>query len=119
MWLRAEPILRGAGRDPRASCGNHPRAGEKLLRSGGFGLVVLDLGTADIPMPLQTPSDRAGAASSHGAGLSYRKGAQDFFSGIAGFTARSCREETQSPEIAFACRLQGAQGQAARTDLES
>ena len=30
------------------------RAGEKLLRSGGFGLVVLDLGNADIPMPLQT-----------------------------------------------------------------
>jgi recombination protein RecA len=31
-----------------------PRAGEKLLRSGGFGLVVLDLGATDIPMPLQT-----------------------------------------------------------------
>ncbi len=31
-----------------------PRAGEKLLRSGGFGLVVLDLGAAGIPMPLQT-----------------------------------------------------------------
>ena len=30
------------------------RAGEKLLRSGGFGIVVLDLGGADIPMPLQT-----------------------------------------------------------------
>ncbi|HET8562938.1 MAG TPA: recombinase A [Candidatus Binatia bacterium] len=30
------------------------RAGEKLLRSGGFGLIILDLGTADIPMPLQT-----------------------------------------------------------------
>lgn len=30
------------------------RAGEKLLRSGGFGVVVLDLGSADIPMPLQT-----------------------------------------------------------------
>lgn len=30
------------------------RAGEKLLRSGGFGIVVLDLGVADIPMPLQT-----------------------------------------------------------------
>lgn len=30
------------------------RAGEKLLRSGAFGLVVLDLGQADIPMPLQT-----------------------------------------------------------------
>ena len=30
------------------------RAGEKLLRSGGFGVIVLDLGAADIPMPLQT-----------------------------------------------------------------
>ena len=30
------------------------RAGEKLLRSGGFGIIVLDLGAADIPMPLQT-----------------------------------------------------------------
>lgn len=30
------------------------RAGEKLLRSGGFGVVVLDLGAIDIPMPLQT-----------------------------------------------------------------
>jgi len=30
------------------------RAGEKLIRSGGFGLVVLDLGAAEIPMPLQT-----------------------------------------------------------------
>lgn len=29
-------------------------AGEKLLRSGGFGAVVLDLGAADVPMPLQT-----------------------------------------------------------------
>ena len=31
-----------------------PVAGEKLLRSGGFGLVVLDLGIANIPMPLQS-----------------------------------------------------------------
>src|SRR5436189_3529525 len=31
-----------------------PRAGEKLLRSGGFGLIVLDLGRTDIPMPLQS-----------------------------------------------------------------
>ncbi len=30
------------------------RAGEKLLRSGGFGLIVLDLGVADISMPLQS-----------------------------------------------------------------
>ena len=34
--------------------GSIARAGEKLLRSGGFGIVVLDLGAADIPMPLQT-----------------------------------------------------------------
>jgi recombination protein RecA len=33
---------------------NIARAGEKLLRSGGFGVVVLDLGEGDIPMPLQT-----------------------------------------------------------------
>jgi recombination protein RecA len=31
-----------------------PRAGEKLLRSGGFGIVVLDLADHDIPVPLQT-----------------------------------------------------------------
>jgi recombination protein RecA len=31
-----------------------PRAGEKLLRSGAFGLVVLDVGAANIPMPLQS-----------------------------------------------------------------
>src|SRR5262245_44492164 len=30
------------------------RAVEKLLRSGGFGLVVLDLGLADMPTPLQS-----------------------------------------------------------------
>jgi recombination protein RecA len=30
------------------------RAGEKLLRSGGFGVIVLDLGATDMPMPLQT-----------------------------------------------------------------
>ncbi|SRR5712692_1855204 len=30
-----------------------PRAGEKLLRSGAFGLIVLDIGATDIPMPLQ------------------------------------------------------------------
>ncbi len=30
-----------------------PRAGEKLLRSGAFGLVVLDIGIIEIPIPLQ------------------------------------------------------------------
>jgi recombination protein RecA len=44
-----------------------PRAGEKLLRSGGFGLVVLDLGLADIPTPLQ--SRLTGLAHHHHAAL--------------------------------------------------
>jgi len=43
------------------------RAGEKLLRSGGFGLVVLDLGLADMPTPLQ--SRLAGLAHHHHSGL--------------------------------------------------
>jgi len=44
-----------------------PRAGEKLLRSGGFGLVVLDLGRGDIAMPLQ--SRLTGLAHRHHAAL--------------------------------------------------
>lgn len=43
------------------------RAGEKLVRSGAFGLVVLDLGGADVPMPLQTRL--AGLAHRHHAAL--------------------------------------------------
>lgn len=46
---------------------NIPRAGEKLLRSGGFGVVVLDLGGGDIPMPLQ--SRLTGLAHHHHAAL--------------------------------------------------
>src|SRR5215471_57529 len=43
------------------------RAGEKLLRSGGFGLVVLDLGLGDIPTPLQ--SRLTGIAQRHHSAL--------------------------------------------------
>src|SRR5215467_6148089 len=43
------------------------RVGEKLIRSGGFGLVVLDLGIADIPTPLQ--SRLTGLAHHHHAAL--------------------------------------------------
>ena len=67
------------------------RAGEKLLRSGGFGIVVLDLGAADIPMPLQTRltglahrhhtalvclTEKAGAAFSLGSLVSLRAHAE-------------------------------------------
>jgi recombination protein RecA len=43
------------------------RAGEKLLRSGGFGLVALDLGAGRIPMPLL--SRLAALAKQHHAAL--------------------------------------------------
>lgn len=40
-----------------------PRAGEKFLRSGSFGLVVLDIGISEISMPLQ--ARLAGLARQH------------------------------------------------------
>jgi recombination protein RecA len=43
------------------------RAGEKLLRSGGFGAIVLDIGAARIPMPLL--SRLAALAKQHHAAL--------------------------------------------------
>jgi recombination protein RecA len=46
--LAAVAVIRARARESIA------RAGEKLLRSGAFGLIVLDLGRADIPMPLQS-----------------------------------------------------------------
>jgi hypothetical protein len=71
-----------------------PRAGEKLLRSGGFGLIVLDLGTADIAAPLQ-PFNRARPAPPYGPGMPYRKRAQNILAGIARFIAGSCRAATE------------------------
>lgn len=44
-----------------------PRAGEKLLRSGAFGLMVLDIGAADIPTALQ--ARLAGLAHQHHSAL--------------------------------------------------
>jgi recombination protein RecA len=40
-----------------------PRAGDRLVRSGAFGLVVLDVGAVDIPVPLQ--ARLAGLAQKH------------------------------------------------------
>src|SRR5437763_575463 len=59
--LAALVIVRVPKRDAVA------RAGEKLLRSGGFGLDVLDLGNVDISMPLQ--NRLTGLAHHHHAGL--------------------------------------------------
>ena len=43
------------------------RAGDRLARSGAFGLIVLDLGPAEVPMPLQ--ARLAGLAQKHHAAL--------------------------------------------------
>ena len=81
-----------------------PTAGEKLLRSGGFGLVVLDLGTADIPMPLQ--SRLTGLAQRHHAALVCltEKESKTFSLGSL-VSLRAHAERQRSSDNRFACRL--------------
>ena len=93
------------------------RAGEKLLRSGGFGLLVFDLGTADIPMPLQSRLDRTRPSSPDSIGLSHRKTTQGVFSGIAGVAAPSRRKETRFGK-SLCLHAQCSQRQTSWTDLE-
>lgn len=84
---------------------NIPRAGEKLLRSGGFGLVVLDLGTADVSMPLQ--SRLTGLAHHHHAALVCltEKERRTFSLGSL-VSLRAHAEKKRSAENRFACTLQ-------------
>ena len=79
-------------------------AGEKLLRSGGFGLVVLDLGSADIPVPLQ--SRLTGLAQHHHAALVCltEKESKTFSLGSL-VSLRAHAERHRSSESRFACRL--------------
>jgi recombination protein RecA len=81
-----------------------PTAGEKLLRSGGFGLVVLDLGTADIPMPLQ--SRLTGLAQHHHAALVCltEKEGKTFSLGSL-VSLRAHAERQRSSGNRFTCRL--------------
>jgi recombination protein RecA len=81
-----------------------PRAGEKLLRSGGFGLVVLDLGTADVPMPLQ--SRLIGLAQHHHAGLVCltEKESKAFSLGSL-VSLRALAQRQRSSDNHFVCRL--------------
>ena len=81
-----------------------PRAGEKLLRSGGFGLVVLDLGTADVPMPLQ--SRLIGLAQHHHAGLVCltEKESKTFSLGSL-VSLRVHAQRQRSSDNQFVCRL--------------
>ncbi|MGH7929102.1 MAG: recombinase A [Candidatus Binatia bacterium] len=80
------------------------RAGEKLLRSGGFGLIVLDLGGADIPMPLQ--SRLSGLAQHHHAALVCltEKSSKAFSLGSL-VSLRAHAERKRTFENRFACAL--------------
>ena len=81
-----------------------PRAGEKLLRSGGFGLVVLDLGTVDIPMPLQTRL--TGLAHRHHTALvCLTEKEQKSFSLGSLVSLRAHAEKKRASENRFACAL--------------
>ena len=81
-----------------------PVAGEKLLRSGGFGLVVLDLGIANIPMPLL--SRLTGLAQRHHAALVCltEKESKKFSLGSL-VSLRAHAERQRSSDHRFACRL--------------
>jgi recombination protein RecA len=81
-----------------------PRAGEKLLRSGGFGLIVLDLATADIPTPLQ--SRLTGLAQHHYTALVCltEKESKTFSLGSL-VSLRAHAERQRSFDNRFVCKL--------------
>lgn len=81
------------------------RAGEKLLRSGGFGVVVLDLGTADIPMPLQTRLTGL-AHRYHTALICLTEKARAAFSLGSLVSLRAHAEKKRVEDNRFACALQ-------------
>ena len=80
------------------------RAGEKLLRSGGFGVVVLDLGAADIQMPLQTRLT-ALAHRHHTALLCLTEKGSAAFSLGALVSLRAHAEKRRAEDLRFACAL--------------
>jgi recombination protein RecA len=82
-----------------------PRAGEKLLRSGAFGLIVLDLGAADIPLPMQTRL--GGEARRHHATLICltEKESRDFSLGSL-VSLRVHARRRPGPENNFHCALE-------------
>ncbi len=80
------------------------RAGEKLLRSGAFGLIVLDLGEADIPLPLQTRL--AGLARRHHTALiclTEKDGAAFSLGSLVSLRVHA--EKKRSEDHRFACTL--------------
>jgi recombination protein RecA len=80
------------------------RAGEKLLRSGGFGVVVLDLGAADIPTPLQTRLTGL-AHRHHTALICLTEKARAAFSLGSLVSLRAHAEKERTTDNRFACAL--------------
>ena len=81
-----------------------PRAGEKLLRSGGFGVVVLDLGAGDIPIPLQ--SRLTGLAHRHHSALiclTEKSGMACSLGSLVSLRAHA--EKRRTADKRFACAL--------------
>ena len=81
-----------------------PRAGEKLLRSGGFGVVVLDLGAGDIPMPLQTRLTGL-AHRHHSALICLTEKSGGAFSLGSLVSLRAHAEKRRTTDNRFACAL--------------
>lgn len=82
-----------------------PRAGEKLLRSGAFGLVVLDIGTVRIPMPLQ--ARLAGLAHRYHAALvclTEKESREPSLGSLISLRVQAQRKRVSEEQ--FACELQ-------------
>ena len=82
-----------------------PRAGEKLLRSGAFGLVVLDIGTVRIPIPLQ--ARLAGLANRHHAALvclTEKESREPSLGSLISLRVQAQRKRVSEEQ--FACELQ-------------
>lgn len=82
-----------------------PRAGERLLRSGAFGLIVLDVGTAQIPMPLQ--ARLAALAQRHHAALvclTEKESRAPSLGALVSLRVHAQRARTSKHQ--FACELQ-------------
>ena len=80
------------------------RAGEKLLRSGGFGVLVLDLGKTDIPMPLQARLN--GLAQHHNTAiLCLTEKPPRFYSLSSLVSLRVHAEKRRATDDAYTCSL--------------
>lgn len=81
------------------------RAGEKLLRSGGFGVVVLDLGAAEVAIPLQTRLTGL-AHRYHTALICLTEKARAAFSLGSLVSLRAHAEKKRAADNRFVCALQ-------------